>query len=202
MEIVLFVSGLIVGGLTTWFCSHVYYKKSTRDLQRRVNELSDNLRPKTTIQDFDTFLESSTWTEQEVGQSRIWVCDADNTFQMARSDDDGEPFDEPWTQPYPDSKSYSYYIYLKINGHPIKQIRFVSVDGGRIFVPMPEQKVIRGERCFFWVLGSLELKVCKHVGRYYNYNDIEGVANHSEITLLTAVEFSSLDRDERLGMGR
>jgi hypothetical protein len=201
-EIVLFVLGVGIGGATTWWFSHVYYKKSTRDLQDRIDELTEDLRPKNTLQDFEKFLDASEWREQLVDQSTIWVCDSDNTFQIARSEDESEPFDEPWVHHYPNSAAYATYVHLKINGNPIKQIRFITLDGGRIFVPMPEQRVIGSERKYFWISDAINFKVGKRIGSFYIYNSMERIATTSRIEILSSQELSRLDgdvADERLG---
>ncbi|MGA9109742.1 MAG: hypothetical protein ACLPSL_04865 [Smithella sp.] len=44
MEIVLFLSGLLFGGLITWAVTHVYYKKASKDQNIVFNKLSEDIR--------------------------------------------------------------------------------------------------------------------------------------------------------------
>jgi hypothetical protein len=183
MEIALFLAGLIIGGLTSWGISYRYYQKSTRDLKSELAQLSKQLKPKTTLQDFAELLESSTWSAETVDRSEVWIADADNTFQIVRGER-LDAFTEEWTNTHPDPHASSYPVYLKINGIVIKELRFVSVDGGRIFVPMPEVRIVDGERQFFWRTSSIEFNVGKVAGSYYIYKDMIGLARRSKIEVV------------------
>jgi predicted RNA-binding Zn-ribbon protein involved in translation (DUF1610 family) len=44
MEIVLFLSGLLFGGLISWRITHVYYKKASQDQNTVFNKLSKEVR--------------------------------------------------------------------------------------------------------------------------------------------------------------
>lgn len=59
------------------------------------------------------------------------------------------------------------------------------MDGGRIFVPLPDIRAVDDETVqYFYNLNSLEVNVCRVVGSYYIYEDLEGVANRSRIELV------------------
>ncbi len=59
------------------------------------------------------------------------------------------------------------------------------MDGGRIFVPMPEIRPISEDDVeYFWNMSSLGVKVCRIIGKYYIYDDLAGVARRSHITLV------------------
>jgi hypothetical protein len=66
----------------------------------------------------------------------------------------------------------------------IKELHFISVDGGRIFVPMPEMRVVDGKREFLWRTSSIEFRVGKVVGSYYRYEDLYGIAKRSKIEIV------------------
>jgi hypothetical protein len=58
---------------------------------------------------------------------------------------------ERWTTVYPDPNSTAYPVYLKINGTTIKELTFISMDGGRIFVPMAGVRLdAAGPPEYFW----------------------------------------------------
>jgi predicted RNA-binding Zn-ribbon protein involved in translation (DUF1610 family) len=44
MEMVLFLSGLVLGGLISWGIAHGYYKKASRDQTAIFNKLSEEVR--------------------------------------------------------------------------------------------------------------------------------------------------------------
>ena len=86
---------------------------------------------------------------------------------------------------HPDRSSASYPVYLKINNIIIKELAFISVDGGRIFVPLPEVRPISEDDVqYFWNTNSLGVRVCGIIGKYYIYNDLAGVAQRSRIALV------------------
>lgn len=184
IEFFTFVAGAATGGLLSWLITHRYYIKSGQDQKQELERLSEKLKTKNTLADFEALLESSVWSKETINNSEVWVSAADNTFQIAQGESTNE-FVERWTKVHPDGNSSAYPIYLKINGNVIKELTFISVDGGRIFVPMPEVRP-KGPKDveYFWNMNSLSIKVCKIVGTYYIYKDIQGVAKRSGIALV------------------
>lgn len=136
-----------------------------------------------TIKDFEILLIKSKWKREFIEHKEIWVAEQKNTFQI-ECGELGSEFHEPWTEMYPDKSATKYPVYLKINNTKIKELAFVSVDGGRIFVPMPERKLKNGKICYFWDIKSLPLKICNIIGDYYIYKDIYGVAQMSKIEII------------------
>jgi hypothetical protein len=194
---------LIIGIVAGWGISHVYYRKSTADLHRQIADLTEKVRPRNRLEDFESRLDTSQWTEEFVGDTKVWVCADDATFQITRSNGEQEPFDEPWIHHYPADSATSSDVHLKINGNVIRQIRFITVDGGRIYVPMPEQRVsATNEREYYWVRDRLTFKVGTRIGSFYIYKTMEGVAAQSKIQIVNSGELASLDssnEDSRLG---
>ena len=136
------------------------------------------------IEAFEKLLENSSWRKELIDHKEVWICDKDNTYQIEIGDCAGE-FHEKWTQVYPDSQNVSRYpVYLKINNAIIKEITFISCDGGRIFVPLPELQSESGQTVYLWKRDSLQYKVCQIVGHYYIYKNIEGIAQMSKISII------------------
>jgi len=181
-----FVAGVVLGGLASWLIAHKYYIRSSADQKREIDRLKEELRPKTTLQDFEKFLVESKWTESCIDSSKVWICDSDNTFQI-RVGERSREFNERWTTVHPDSLSGAAYpVYLMIGSIVIKELTFISMDGGRIFVPMAEIRPTGENQVeYFWNLNALEVKVCRVVGSYYIYNDLEGVAGRSRVALVS-----------------
>lgn len=184
METVIFVVGLVIGGLVSWFIAHQYHLKAGEDQAKKLLELESRLKPKNTLRDFEFLLESSVWHKEFFDHTEVWIADDDNTFQIELGQKFRQ-FKEKWTDVYPDPNSSASPVYLKINGNVIKEITFISMDGGRIFVPLPDLKLLDDESVeYFWNLNSLEVKVCRVVGSYYIYNNLEGVAKRSKIKVI------------------
>jgi hypothetical protein len=182
--LITFIAGVAIGGLLSWLISHAYYKKAGREQKAEFDELSKKLAPRNTLSDFERMLEDSTWISDTINESQVWIANADNTFQIIRGER-ADDFRERWTDGHPDQSSARYPVYLRINNTIIKELSFISVDGGRIFVPMPEIRPLNGDHVeYFWNTNSLEVKVCKIIGSYYIYNDLAGVAQRSRITLV------------------
>lgn len=168
----------------SWLITHRYYIKAGEDQKHELEQLSAKLRTKNTLADFEKMLESSKWSNEVIDGSEVWIAENDNTFQISQGERTRD-FQERWTTVYPDGNSSGYPVYLKINNNIVKELTFISVDGGRIFVPIPELRpVSKNDVEYFWNMNSLEIKVCKIIGTYYIYEDIYGVAKRSRIALV------------------
>lgn len=179
-----FMGGVVLGALSSWFIAHRYYIKASADQRTELTRLEAALRPQHTLEDFERLLQSSTWEKTDIDYKEVWVCAADNTFQIVKGDQSRE-FNEQWTTVYPDRHSYAYPVYLRIGGSTVKELTFISMDGGRIFVPMAEVRPVEETSVeHFWRGESLAVKVCRVIGDYYIYEDLEGVARKSNVALL------------------
>lgn len=182
-DVLTFVAGVVIGALSSWFITHRYYLRASADQRAELQRLSQELRPRNTLRDFEDLLETSTWTKTHIDDTEVWICDANNTFQIEQGERTRD-FNEPWTTVYPDRNSSAYRIYLKIGGIVIKELTFISMDGGRIFVPMVGCRPANGGVEYFWNSNSLEVKLCRVIGSYYIYNSLEGVAEISKVSMI------------------
>jgi hypothetical protein len=75
---------------------------------------------------------------------------------------------------------------LRVAGATIKQIYFISLDGGRYFVPMPEIRPLPNERrSFYWERNSLLYKVGKLVSTFYHpHESLETFAGRQGIEII------------------
>ncbi len=136
------------------------------------------------IEAFKRLIENTSWRKELIDHKEVWICDKDNTYQIEIGDCAGE-FHEKWTQVYPDSQNVARYpVYLKINNTIVKELTFVSCDGGRIFVPLPELQSEGSQTVYIWKKDSLPYRVCQIIGHYYIYKTIEGVARISKISII------------------
>lgn len=139
--------------------------------------------PAKNIEAFEKLLEHSSWRKELIDHKEVWFCDKDNTYQIEIGDRAGE-WQEKWAKVYPDANSSKYPVYLKINNVMIKELAFISCDGGRIFVPLPELRSAGDGVTYVWKRNSLPYKVCQIIGQYYIHHNIEGVAQMSKISII------------------
>lgn len=182
-EIITFTAGALIGGLISWAITHRYYVKATKDQKREFAKLSSDLQPRKTLVEFERLLRESSWAPLGGSSKEVWIAESDNTVQIEVAED-GSDFKEPWTTVYPDRSSKSYLVFLKMGESVIHKLIFISMDGGRIFVPITTPRAIPGGGVeYLWDLSDLKTAVCRVIGRYYIYKTIEGVAEQSKITL-------------------
>lgn len=174
---------ILLGGLIGLLTTHAYYKFASRDTTRELARLAAQLRGRNTPEDFHLALRRSTWSAHYIGQAHIWTCDDNATFQIEVGDDD-RPFDEPWSRGFPDRNTTRYSVYLKIGEATFKQLTFVSLDGGRINVPIPKQVTIDDAVTYVWDPNEVAFAVGRIIGTFYIYEDIERVARRCRIEIL------------------
>lgn len=135
------------------------------------------------LKTFERYLEEYRWNKEFIEQKEVWICEYDNLYQIEIGERN-DNFTEAWTKVYPASnESWQKPVYLKIGGNHIKQLLFVAMDGGRIFVPLPEINSNNDQISYYWERNSLEFKVGRIVGEYYIYNSLEGIAERSKIEI-------------------
>jgi hypothetical protein len=126
------------------------------------------------------------WVREFIGNREVWISEVDSMFQIEVGDRDRQ-FTEEWTRRFPDEFGTSAYrVVLKVQGVEIKELTFVSCDGGRIFVPMP--KCGNGEGEFMYDRHSLDYKVGRIIGQFYIYESMDGVARRAGITIRSGGE--------------
>lgn len=182
MEIVLFFLGALAGFLI----SRYYYQRSKEDSgsAEAKREAKENWRRSSNY--FEHMLTASAWEKNYLNDTVTWTCPKDVTLKILVPDSTDD-FVEPWTERYPDKRGRRIDVQLKVNDSTIAELLFISLDGGRILVPMPRRVVTDGVQIFFWERDSIEFKVGQVIGHYYIYNSIEGVAKISDISILSAL---------------
>lgn len=136
------------------------------------------------LEKFDNLLENSSWKKEIINDKEVLFCNDDNSYQIEIGEGKRD-FTESWTQVYPDkNSSFLKPIYLKVEGVIIKEIPFISCDGGRILVPLPETNLIENKRFFQYNKNSIEYKLGKLIGYFYIYKTLEGVAKISNINII------------------
>ena len=182
MEIGTLIIGAILGGIPSWFISWHYAKKSNEELivslKRQTNELSSS----SSFNNFERMLRNSEWRKEFINEEECWVCERDNTFQIHKGDD-RRPFRERWTEVFPDQNGSMFEVHLKIQGTTIKSYHFISGDGGRYTLPLPELVVVDEDPSYHWNIDSVEAKIAEIIGNFYRYNTLAEVAAFTKVNL-------------------
>lgn len=183
-EIVLFVVGAVVGGLLSWLVTHLYYVKAGTDQKAALRDLASILQSGNTLERFEALLRNSGWSKRIIENRETWICDLDNTFQIVQGNRERD-FREPWTENLADPNASVYPVYLKIGTTTVKELHFISADGARIFVVMPEIGFDDNMgRHLFWNQNSIGVLVTNIIGDFYIYETLAGFAARSKIEIV------------------
>lgn len=179
--------------------------EAARNIKRPVPERS--------LQYFESMLDVATWERSTIARvatigevadllsnsngvvathNEVWVCAEDANLQLVIDEGSKEPFSEAWIKRIAiygyanmdkSEFAYKYSVYLSLAGIPIYQLIFVSLDGGRYFVPLPQirqsEKALVSQEAdpeFFWQRGTLAYKVAQIIGKYYRFESLEEFA--------------------------
>ena len=180
MDIILLIVGAFIGFLV----SRYYYRRSIDDINKFNLQKEQKEKWQKTPLYFEHMITAGEWQEKFIDDNVTWICSTDISLKIVIPEATDE-FIEPWTQLHPDKVGRRKQIKLKINESTILELTFISVDGGRILVPMPRRVVKDNTQTFFWEKDSIEFKVGIIIGYYYIHNDIEGVASMSDISIIS-----------------
>lgn len=184
MEIGSLIVGAILGAIPSWFISKAFAEKSNKELETKLRNQTAKIESATTFNNFERMLRTSKWRKEHVGHEEVWICENNNTFQIHMSDDNRE-FNETWTSVFPDQNTTMFHVNLTIGGTIVKSLPFISADGGRYTLPLPELAVTDNVPSFYWSPNSVEVKVAEIIGNFYRYSSIEEVARFTKIELHT-----------------
>ena len=165
----------------------VFFRGLAKDLGRNygddqigITEIVDAAPKPDVFAKWKSLLQNGQWSERELsgehGNKTVWTSVEDPSYQIENIYEvEVENFSEPWAKGFPDQHASSYWINLKVAGATVSQEMFVSLDGGRYFVPIPEVRVDNKsiesyKRSFYYHRGSLRFLLGKVIGRYYFTN--------------------------------
>lgn len=181
--------GVALGALSSWWITHEYYLRSSRDLNRDLAKLTNKLQTPRTLDDFASILKNDKWTKGFVDGTETWSADRHSTCQVVIGAD-SRPFDEVWSRGFADPNTCCYKVYLRIDNVTIKELLFVALDGARINVPVPDHVVVDGSIVYVWNTESIAFLVGKVTGTYYIHENIETVAKRCKIEIVRASSFN------------
>jgi hypothetical protein len=147
--------------------------------------------PERSMEHFLNLVDKATWDSFEDNWKRIYVCQEDMLFQMQIdfSDEDTE-FDEPWVHNFPDRTARKRSVNMLIAGQLVSQFIFISLDGGRYFVPLPQSRTsVNGSVVdYYWERNSPDFRLFRVVSSLrYAHPTIEELAMHTGVTLVDSL---------------
>jgi hypothetical protein len=179
----------------------VFFKGLANDIgsqyevdQYRITELIDSLPKYDSFAKWKSLLQNSQWTNQELSGAHdnitVWTSVEDPVYQIENSYEvENERLDEPWVKGFPDPHVAIYIVNLKVSGQIVKQERFVSLDGGRYFVPLPnvetnDEVSESAELTYCYRRTSLCYLLGNVIGRYYYLKNLDNFARHKGIAII------------------
>lgn len=96
-------------------------------------------------------------------------------------------YQEEWIKDYPDKEhNASYFVRLEAKGMLLMKELFISLDGGRIFVPMPRMR-FRNSEAEYWY-ETIQIQLANILGEYSyersGAKNIEGFASQQKKQIL------------------
>ncbi len=118
------------------------------------------------------------WKKVYIGRLDYnWQYNNHPEFAITQDDESREwTIEESWMTNYPDPGKSSTLVKVTVNGMVLLTEDFISLDGGRYFVPVPKRKAINelGDTPEFeyWYTPQ-QVHLARIVGYYYRINSIE-----------------------------
>jgi hypothetical protein len=182
MDIGSIILGAIIGAIPSWYMSKYFASKSSNELTSKLRELTNKLNSSATLDNFEKMLHSSRWIKECINEDEVWICEDNRTFQICLGNDD-RTFIEKWINKFPDKSAIMFHVHLQIQGVTIKSLPFISADGGRYVLPLPDLIVIEDEQHFCWSPADIGYKVSEIIGRFYRYATLQEVADFLKIEI-------------------
>ena len=183
MELASTFIGWVLGLISSWLIAKLFAKRSSSDVEKKLKQQTTQLNSVNNFTSFERMLRTAKWRRENIGHDEVWVCEQNNLFQFKRSDDRRD-FREKWTSVFPDQNGSMFHINLLINGTVVRSLPFVSGDGGRYILPLPEIALIDDEQAFSWYRDEIDVIIADIIGDYYHCKSIEQVAKFTKVELV------------------
>jgi len=133
----------------------------------------------------DSFLDclkNSEWHSDFVDNNKMWFCNKDIAYKIEISNK-LDNYTASWAEKYPNETPSKTKVYLSINGTKVKELIFILLDGGNLFVPLPDTETINEQLIYYWDKESLKYNVGKIIGLFNSYGSLEAIAERSNIEI-------------------
>lgn len=124
------------------------------------------------------------------GDDYLWQYVPHPEFEI-RTLNDSHEWDygvtERWMRyPLPDPTKRTYMVHVKAGDVVVYAERFISLDGGRYFVPLPRVKYHDEKEDNEYYYEPLQLRISRVIGRYYRMSSVEEFIRLNEIEVRQA----------------
>lgn len=121
------------------------------------------------------------------GGGSLWRYQPHPEFTIEQQDDSekwGFDVTESWMKyPLPDPSKHTYMVHVKASGIVIYAEKFITLDGGRYFVPLPRVKYHEEKENNEYFYVPLQIKIARIIGTYYRMDSIDEFIKHNEIEI-------------------
>lgn len=131
------------------------------------------------------------WEKRTIDEQTIYFYREDNSYKIEQDYNSRSVWErrEPWMSKFPDGHISQYRVYLKYGETKIAELQFLSCDGARYFIPLPEQRFPDDSSSnnsieYYWVKNSLYYQVGEIIGDFYRQDDLASVAEFCGIEIL------------------
>ena len=127
---------------------------------------------------------TSEWKKVSIGRSDyVWQYKNHPEFNIEIEDLEREwQTAESWMTHYPDPAKHVYLVKVKANGQVLLTEEFITLDGGRYFVPVPKAKPISESEFKYWYT-PIQVDLSRIIGEYYRGNSIEEFMEHHKLKI-------------------
>lgn len=121
------------------------------------------------------------------GGNSLWRFKPHPEFTIEQQDD-SEEWDfgvtESWMKyPLPDPSKHTYMVHVKAGSTVIYAEKFITLDGGRYFVPLPRVKYHEQKKDNEYFYVPLQVRIARIIGTYYRMDSIDEFIKHNEIEI-------------------
>lgn len=145
------------------------------------------------LDNFEIFLKTKgNWEKRQVDKSEVYFYKNNNNYKIETSNEIEKEWTarESWMENFPDPHISEWKVYLKYGESKIAEFSFLSCDGGRYFLPIPEKRCLeKGDdyRClkfeYFWNKNSIEYKLGEVIGDFYRGKNLKETAKFCDIKI-------------------
>ena len=142
-----------------------------------------------TKDEFDFYITHWVWEKKLFDHVQTWICKDTDEYQLVEWNTVVENFKEIWTDIFPDNENnFSYQLFLKRNGIIVREFTWVSCDGGRVRMPIPDRKNHwkNKRECimdYFFLKDSLEYRMLQKIWNYWSEDSFERLFEQAKIKI-------------------
>lgn len=161
-------------------------------LVKRYLEIKNHKGSNKHFENFALFTkDKDQWEKRTIDEQTIYFYREDNNYKIEQDYNSRSVWErrEPWMSKFPDGHISQYRVYLKYGETKIAELQFLSCDGARYFIPLPERRFPdEGSSSdnieYYWVKNSLYFQVGEIIGDFYRQEDLASVAGFCGIEIL------------------